>query len=99
MSLCTDGLVWYLDESGGAHGSDILLRRIGWAVVAFQKGDPNAPENLIEVGAICGSLPGEHQTINRANVPQTSLAIGGSYLSSRELLLQTRIFPRSRNIA
>ena len=49
------------DGSGGTHGTDVALRRVGWGVALL------ATQRLIPVGAMMGGVPGA-QTVPRAEL-------------------------------
>ena len=61
-SLTLDASQWtlYLDESGGPHAAEPLLRRAGWGLAAFHKGSSQL------LGGIAGTVEGVSQTSNRA---------------------------------
>ena len=56
---------WYSDGSGGKHGSHPLLRRVGWALVAMEQ---TGPQTWRLVGGWMGNVPGDKQTIPRAEL-------------------------------
>ena len=58
-----EGGTYFLDGSGGENTSDPRLRRCGWAAVKLKEGEGTDFEQVI-----CGSLPGEKQTVPRAEL-------------------------------
>ena len=52
---------WYLDESGGEHVADPLLRRCGWGLALIPRSTTNETFWIL-VGGILGNLLGRHQT-------------------------------------
>lgn len=82
-AIDSNGLVFYVDESGGKFGSYPSLRRCGWGIIAFPVVgccDDNStgrhescssyrPSNGMQhVGYMYGSLPGPTQTTARATL-------------------------------
>ena len=60
--------VIYLDESGGAHTSEPLLRRSGWGLAILRRRTGSLQHDVEFVGGVAGTVEGASQTANRAAV-------------------------------
>lgn len=69
---------WYVDESGGAHSAEPLLRRCGWGIAALRNGLVPT-DDLQFAGGFASSLPGDEQSPNRACVDALAWILGASF--------------------
>ena len=60
--------VIYLDESGGAHTSEPLLRRSGWGLAILRRRTGSLQHDVEFVGGMASTVEGASQTANRAAV-------------------------------
>ena len=85
-----DGLVFYVDESGGEFASDPLLRRCGAGAAAMLKADGHAADPLNLLGAIAATLPGDFQTPARACLHMVLMLLTFAY-GSLDLRLDCKL--------
>ena len=66
LSISAEGLLLFLDESGGQYASVPLLRRCGWGLAVMRARSMNGSQDVDFLGGFAGTLPGQVQTPSRA---------------------------------
>ena len=57
FKFCSEGLVVYVDESGGNFAKDPLLRRCGWGIAVLRAPQNKIQEDIHFVGGFCVQPP------------------------------------------
>ena len=65
-AVAVSSWVIYLDESGGAHSAESLLRRAGWGLAVLRRRTGCWDADCEIIGGVSASLEGEVQTANRS---------------------------------